>query len=287
MIELRARTADEVSLSVRAFPAPGPRAIMVCGHAMMANGRYMHKPAVSFAEYMAGEGVSTYVFDFRAHGQSVPPAPERSSTHSFDTYVQQDLPAVMAEVAEHAGVERGELGYLGHSLGGNVALAAIASGTITAPRRLSLWAASLWLEGPSGSRKRRLLMRSYQAMAHVFGSAPIRRLGLGSDDESYSYVRQMNAWCQSGRWSSLAGVDYEQGLASIEVPTLGVVGAGDRLCSPAGANRFLCQLPRSRPLRVVGTEFGDAFDPDHFTLFTDARMQPVWRELAAFMVGDD
>jgi hypothetical protein len=32
---------------------------------------------------------------------------------------------------------------------------------------------------------------------------------------------------------------------------------------------------------VVGVAGGDAIDADHFTLFTEPRLAPVWRELAA------
>jgi predicted alpha/beta hydrolase len=285
MIDLRASTLDGVELSVRGFPANGePQAVLLCGHAMMANARYLHRPENGFASAMAAMGVSTYVFDFRAHGQSVPPAPGRSSKHCFDDYVHLDLPAVCARVAAHAGVAETQLCYLGHSLGGVAALAAIGTGAMPTPRRLSLWAVSLWLEGPGGRWKRRALMASYQLAAQLLGKAPIRRLGLGTDDESLGYVKQLNRWAQTGAWTSEQGHDYEADLASIDVPTLGVLGAGDTLCAPADANRFLEVLPGALPLRLVGRAQGDALDPDHFTLFTDARMQPVWRELVDFLI---
>jgi hypothetical protein len=35
----------------------------------------------------------------------------------------------------------------------------------------------------------------------------------------------------------------------------------------------------------VGRAAGDAIDPDHFQLFTDARLAPRWSQLASFLAG--
>lgn len=281
--ELCPRTEDGVQLSVRVFPASSPKAVLLCGHAMMANGRYFHRAGHSFAANLAEQGVSTYVFDFRGHGQSVPPSPRARPGFCFDDYVRYDLPAVWEAVSAHAGVASDELCYLGHSLGGLAGLAAIGTGTVVAPRRLSLWAVSLWLEGKGGSLSRRAIMGLYRVVAEALGYAPIRRLRLGSDDESLGYVQQLSDWALHGAWTSRSGTDYEASLESIEVPTLVVVGEGDRLCGPADVERFRRQLSGALPLRVVGQRHGDAIDPNHFSLFTDTRMRPAWRELAQFL----
>lgn len=281
MDTLRVLTDDGVSLSVRRFRAETPRrAALLCGHAMMARGSYLHG---NFAAHLAREGIDCYVFDWRGHGESVPPSPRQRPGWAFEHYVHCDLPAVWDAVAEDAGIAPGELCYLGHSLGGVVALAALGAGTIPRPRRLSLWAVSLWLEGRQGRAHRKILFDVADRLAGWIGHAPVRRLGLGSDDEPAGYVAQLADWCRTGRWRGLDGFDFEAALENIDVDTWAVVGAGDRLCGPADASRFLERLPAGRPLRIVGRERGDALDPDHFTLFTRAQMTPVWNELIEFL----
>ena len=58
------------------------------------------------------------------------------------------------------------------------------------------------------------------------------------------------------------------------------VGAGDWMCTPRDAAGFAGHFACSAPLRVVGTMFGDALDPDHFELFTRPELRPLWLDLA-------
>jgi len=279
-------TADGVRLSLVRVAARGPRrAVLLCTHAMMAHGRYFGAARRhSFAEYLAHAGLDVFVLDWRGHGGSRPPDARRARW-SFDAYVEHDLPAALAAVADAAGVTPGAITVLGHSLGGLVTLAALGTGRVPAIGRLALAATSVWLPGPTGSRLRRTLMAIYAASARPLGFAPIRALRLGTDDENRAYVEQLAGWARTGRWTSRAGVDYQAALPAITVPAWAFVGAGDRLCRPADAEVLRAALPGAPPLRVVGTAAGDAFDPDHFTLFTDGRMKPLWDELIAFAAG--
>lgn len=256
--------------------------MLLCGHAMMARGGYL---AGAFAEHLAGRGVDVYALDWRGHGESVPPAAARGDDWGFERYVHQDLPAALRAVSEDAEVAEGELCYLGHSLGGVVALAALGLGTVVAPRKLTLWSTSLWLPGPQGSRWRRHVLGSAAALASACGRAPVRRFRAGSDDEPATYVAQLAEWARSGRWRSPRGVDYEALLGGVDVDTWAVVGDGDRLCRPGDAARFLAALSRARPLRRVGRRHGDALDADHFTLFTRRALAPLWDELVDFLGG--
>lgn len=276
------RTTDGVELAIHHFKAQGDRkAVLLCGHAMMANGSYFNRRG-SFAEYLSQAGIDCYVLDWRAHGDSVPPLP-RFSGHCFDDYVRFDLPAAWSAVAADAGIEAGELCYLGHSLGGMVGLAAIGTQQVAQPRRLSLWAASLWLEGAHGNPLRNAVSSIYLMSTKLLGYAPIRRLRLGSDDESTGYVQQLHSWGVSTEWTSLEGVHYEDTLGTVSAPTFSVVGDADKLCRPRDAERFRRQLPNAQPLRIVGRRHGDPIDPDHFSLFTNRAMTGVWDEFVAFL----
>jgi pimeloyl-ACP methyl ester carboxylesterase len=281
---LSAVTADGVTLALTRVPARGSRrAVLLCTHAMMANGRYFGAGdgaarGGGFADTLAAAGVDVFVLDWRGHGRSRPPVPGKDDW-CFDDYVERDLPAALAAVSAAARVATYDVAVLGHSLGGSVALAAVGAGLRV--RRLVLAATSLWLPGPRGPWRRRAVMGVYAGAARVLGRAPIRALRLGSDDEPRGYVTQLAGWARTGQWTSRRGVDHMAALAGIDVPVWAFSGAGDRLCAPADAHVMLARLRGAPALRVVGVAGGDAIDADHFTLFTEPRLAPVWRELAA------
>lgn len=265
-----ATTSDGVRLAVRRWaPAAGAarRAVVLCGHAMMANGRYFER---GFAQHLAARGIDVFVLDWRGHGASVPPSPRRDRW-TFEHYVERDLPAAIDHVAKVAGVAARELCYLGHSLGGLVGLAAFGVGRVPAPRRLSLWATSVWLPGRRGPWRRRALMKLYDWSTRPRGYAPVRALRVGTDDEQRGYVRELTGWAANGRWP------YADTLHRIASPTLAVTGAQDRLSRPADAQVLLDRLPGALPLRVV--------DGDHFSLFTRTELAGTWDELSAFLQG--
>lgn len=282
--QIAAVTADGVRLVMRRFPARGSgHGVVLCTHAMMVNGRYFHGKDGGFAAALAAQGLDVFVLDWRGHGESKPPRAD-GGTWTFDDYVSLDLPAALAAVAEASGAASGEVAVLGHSLGGLVTLAALGTGVVRV-RRLVLAATSVWLPGRHGPWRRRAIMRVYDGVARRLGYAPIRRLRLGSEDEPASYVAQLAGWARTGCWTSGSGVDYLAALAAVDVPVWAVVGAGDNLCRPDDARVLLRRLPGEPvapppPLRIVARADGDAFDPDHFTLFTRHEMAPVWDEIA-------
>jgi predicted alpha/beta hydrolase len=269
--EVEARTADGVTLRLDRVPAVGERkATVLCLHAMMTDGRYFGaRRDDGFAAHLAARGLDVVVADFRGHGRSTPPT-AGPDDWTFDDLVVRDLPALVDAAKPDA--------ILGHSLGGLVACAGIATGAIAAPAKLLLAATSVWLgETPA----RRALMAAYRGVTVLFGKAPIRAIGAGTADESKSYVEQLTGWARANRWTSLSGIDYLIALEAIDVPTWAFVGAGDWMSRPSDAAGFSGRIRRSRPLRVVGRRHGDPMDPDHFQLFTRRELTRLWDEVVA------
>jgi alpha-beta hydrolase superfamily lysophospholipase len=261
--QLVARTADGVALAIDRVRAQGTaHGAVVCLHAMMTDGRYFgtRRPD-GFAAELAARGLDVYVADFRGHGRSVPPRAGHSEW-SFDDLVELDLPAIVAAVPPGAAL-------LGHSLGGLVACAALATARIPAPRKLVLAATSVWL---GETRARRALMAAYRGLAAVAGKAPIRALRIGSADESRLYVEQLTGWARSGRWTSLRGIDYLAALEAIDVPAVAFCGGADWMCRPDDAVRVAGRIRTCGQVRVVEKA-------DHFSLFT----RPELRDLRAWI----
>jgi len=260
-----ATTSDGVTLRYDRVPGDGPR--VLCLHAMMTDGRYFGaRRDNGFAHAL---GAETFVADFRGHGESQPPV-AGDDDWSFDDLVERDLPALIAAIKPDA--------ILGHSLGGLVTLAGIATGTIAPPKRLVLAATSVWL---GGDISRRAIMAAYRGVTALFGKAPIRALRAGTADESKGYVAQLTGWSRSGRWTSLAGLDYMAALETVRVPALAVTGAGDWMCKPDDASAIARRV--NAPVRIAGTAHGDPMDPDHFQLFTRPELTQLRGELARFL----
>jgi alpha-beta hydrolase superfamily lysophospholipase len=253
--ELAARTADGVTLRLDRVRAQGEaRGAVVCLHAMMTDGRYFgaRRPD-GFVAALAARGLDVYVAEFRGHGRSQPPHAGKDGDWSFDDLVELDLPAIVAAVPPGAVV-------LGHSLGGLVACAALGTARIPPPRGLVLVTTSVWL---GETRQRRALMAAYRGVAQLAGKAPIRAFGLGSADESRTYVEQLTGWCRSGRWTSLRGLDYLAALSAIDVPAVAIAGGRDWMCRPADADRIAARISTCAPLEVIaGARHFDVFARD-------------------------
>ncbi|MEJ7600605.1 MAG: alpha/beta fold hydrolase [Kofleriaceae bacterium] len=280
--ELRAPTVDGITLRIDRLRGAGTgKGVVVCLHAMMTDGRYFGaRREHSFAAALVDAGYDVLVADFRGHGRSTPPRAGEDDW-SFDDLVELDLPAIISCATEISGCSPGALTLIGHSRGGLVATAARATGRIDPPRLVVLPATAVWLVGPGGDLRRRAVMAAYRGLTALFGKAPIRALRVGTADEAPTYVRQLTGWARSARWTSLRGIDYRAQLATITTPVWPLVGAGDWMCTVDDARGFAADIPTATPVRVVGTRFGDALDPDHFQLFTWPALRPVWDELIA------
>jgi predicted alpha/beta hydrolase len=243
-------TSDGVVLALRRWPAAGERrAVALLVHAMMANAAYL----APFAAALAADGIEAWTLDLRGHGASVPPWPRRDRW-GFSAYVERDLPAALA----HTGADV----YLGHSLGGLAGVAAFASGAAPPPRRLVLVATTPWTRGVAAQRA---TVEALVLAARPLGYLPVRRLGLGTDDENLQYLTDFANFVRSDKFC--------ENPQNLTMPTLVVVGGKDRLCRPEDARAIADSL--SGPVR-----WRTARASGHFGFFRDASLA---REIADFM----
>lgn len=256
------------------------------GPAMMVSRRVWSRHGGGLAEHLVARGHRVMTFDFRGHGDSGPPA-SRGVDWTYEDLVERDLPAVLAEARARFG---GPVSWIGHSLGGHVAAAALGHGLV-ALDRLALLAANVWLPRWEPSRRRRAeklaVLAGMRAVIGGVGKFPTRRLGLGSDDEARSYLGAFFRWWREDAWRSADGrTDHAASLSRVAVPVLQVTSQGDRLnCVPASGALFLDAFERA-PRRLVEARRGTlpgGFAPDHMQLVTDTRSRPLWDEVAAFV----
>jgi len=280
------RCADGTRLSVGLLRPEGePRGVVLASHAMMVNARSLDRPmGAGFASTLAQSGLLVLVADLRGHGQSGTPA-ARGGDWSYDDLVYQDVPTLVA-LAQEQGPDL-PLFIAGQSLMGHVAMAWLGQNPDAAVRGMVLLAGNVCLDHGEPSLRNRLRRRRdvviTDLLMALFGYFPARRLGMGTDDESKPYFKQLNGFAGGGGWRSRDGVDYLAGLAQIRTPILEVVGRADRYwCNRNTARAFLAPVPQELvSIWDAGRgEHGLDFDPGHMQVVTDHRCAPLWQEVA-------
>jgi predicted alpha/beta hydrolase len=287
---IEVRTADGQTLfaDVRE-PASKARGIAVLAHAMFARRTTFTRPAEgSLAELFSRSGYRTIAFDFRGHGDSEPTAGDGGSW-SYDDLVRSDLPTVVAcAKGRWSGLP---LVVVGHSLGGNVALASQGLGVLGADA-LVVVATNMWTRRHETSLRRwmakRALMEAFDVVCRKRGYLPARALRIGSDDESARYMAALIRCVRHGRWTSDDGRDDYADLTSrIAVPVAVVASKGDRLfCRPECAERMVEKIRGPRLIERVERSDDGSAPPGHMGLVTSGRVREVYRRVIEWLASN-
>jgi predicted alpha/beta hydrolase len=283
-------TASGISLAVEVREPPRARATAILLHSSMASRRiWSSRSDAGFAAVLAEQGVRTLALDFRGHGESGVSA-SRGGRWNFDDLVREDLPALCRAARERWPADR--LSLVGHSLGGQVAIASVATGLADADA-IAVLATNVVLpsEEPNPFLRARkgAAAQGMRAVTKAFGYFPARRLGLGSDDEAAPYVDSWTGHWERDQWTSddLA-IDYFAAMAGMRVPVLAVASVADRvLCTPQAAFRFI-QRASSAKVRfeLLRRSDDDRYGPpDHMEMVTTRRAVSSWRDTANFCLG--
>lgn len=266
--------------------AGGPRSAVVLSHAMMVDRRTLDQPAgQGLLSQLVAAGAAVLWLDQRGHGQSRP-HPAEGASWDYDALVA-DTGVAAAYLAER--FPETQRVAVGHSLFGHVALAYQARHAATQVGvgfdRLVLLAANVWLRElePLAWRWRLkcLSFAAMQAASAPLGYLPVRRLRLGTADESHPYLAQMGSWQETGDWCSQDGFSYLQALGQVRAEVLSVASEGDKLLAvPVCQLRLASRISGPLTHITVGERFGYACAPDHMGLVLDRRLVPLWREVA-------
>lgn len=261
--------------------------VAVLAHALMARrGAFDRPKGAGFAPFLAARGWCVVAFDFRGHGESRPPDAASATSFGYDDLVARDLPAVF-DFAGWRAREGLPVVAIGHSLGGHVTLAALATNAVRADAAVALGAAP-WIPELEPSMRRwwlkRAIVTAMLAVARRSGRFPARALRLGSDDEPQTFVADLERFARTGRWASAEGVDYLGALSRLHIPVLSVVSEGDRLeCRPACGVRLATRLGASSDVLRVTCGDEDSRAPDHMGILTNGRARSTWARMEEWM----
>jgi len=252
-------------------------------HAMMVDRRTFSRREGGLAQALVEAGFNVVAVDFRGHGRSGP-SPSDGGSWDYDDLVHSDVPAAVGWARQAFG---GRVAVMGHSLGGHVAAASLASGATEVDAFVAL-AANTWIAHLEPSRVTRwgrdLSMLALRGFARSFGYFPSRRLRVGTADEARPYVRDLARYHRRG-WRSRDGrVRYRQHFQDVHCPVLCVTAAGDRfLAPPEYAARWFHGFPELEVWRVDDGVHGGVGCPGHMDLVTDPAQIAVWEGIARWL----
>jgi alpha-beta hydrolase superfamily lysophospholipase len=274
--------------------SPQGRPVALLGHAMMTNRRSLDRPpGRGLASFFAERNWHVFTVDMPGHGEAGPGAAEGAD------WTYDDLVAAMGCAIEFVHRRRPDapLVVLGHSLCSHLTINARGLDPRLPVAAIVAFSGGVWLPRWEPSRwfrwRKRWTVRVMQWVVARAGRLPVRRLRLGNADESRSYLAQLSDMVEADRWRSGDGkVDYVEATARCDVPTLGVIAAGDRFLSrPDAVCGYYAHVGSAASRRRVttmlarGRDKGLARDPDHMSLVTDPSSRPFWEEAATWVEG--
>ena len=282
-------TTSGITLAVEVREPERARCTAILLHSTMASRRIWNASNGGFASVLAEHGVRTLALDFRGHGESGVPA-ARGGRWNFDDLVREDLPALCRAARERW--PRDRLTLIGHSLGGQVAVAAAATGLVDADS-IAVLATNVWLPGEEPNdflRARKAgVVRIMRAVTAARGHFPARALRVGSDDEAAPYIEGWaRNWYRDHWMSDDLAVDYHAAMATLRVPILAIASVADRfLCTPQAAFRFIRRASSAKVRFELIRRSDDEGQPppDHMAIVTTRSAASSWHDTANFCLG--
>jgi pimeloyl-ACP methyl ester carboxylesterase len=230
---------------VRLHPRGGAVARVVVAHGANNDALY---PLLPLFEALVGAGMEVFAFDLDGNGWE-----------STTRYARDTAPRAVGDGVRAAGAGRAPLPLhlVGHSLGGSLALRALADGDAGEAASLVLLSSPLRVE--FGARTAAAELAGFLAPATAalrryygwWGLVPaVGRLKRAAypfrwtppSGDAFGYVGEVQAL--------LDALALERAAPAVRVPTLLVYGEGDALVPPAQGERLAALLPHAQLVRV-------------------------------------
>ncbi len=237
---------------------------MVLSHALgLTQDGFRYGAGPTLASTLSRAGFAVYLLAHRGDREALPPGSR--ARVSFDHIVEQDLPAALERVLDHAGAKRAL--WVGHGLGGQLGLVmASRLGGDGLAGLVALCAATRFERPRSDARRAvtlsrmlpahwRVPARSLARLAAPFveGEAPVSSLctqspsprlrGLlefASEDLPLGLLAQLSTWLEHGSLVDSRGmVDYREALVGARCPLLVLSSSGDALAPPPAVEASL------------------------------------------------
>ncbi len=246
-----------------AAPSPHPLLITCAdgtplqGHLFAARGDQSRPPVLigpatgvpqrfyfRFADWLAGQGHTVLVFDYRGIGQSLR-GPLRHCRASLLEWAQQDLVAALNTLLAHTGAERALL--IGHSAGGQ--MMGLMPNHHRIARVVGVATSTGWFQAmrPGFKWQARFALRLAVPLASRFkGYGPTSWFGLGEDLPA-DVARQWGQWCAAGGYATngVKGRPAEDFHAQVRMPITVLHASDDDIANTATVADLLRTFPNA------------------------------------------
>ena len=283
----RTLTADGVELAVTRLEggAAGDRGVPVVLMAgtFCQRSFWVSPRGIGLGPYLRDRGFDVWILEPRGHGLS--PKDSRYRRWSAEDQLEYDLPAVQGLVDSQTGRSAH---WVGHSWGGLAIVASLAAGWLDSALvragvvlGANISAGDIWIRND-------VLRGLVWTLLTVVGGVPARAFRLGPESESRAYVLDFVRWKRpGGRWETLDGRSYWEGVREIEEPLLAIAAAADTSDPEQGCRELYDALgsPDKRYL-LLGRETGFSHDYGHVEMIVGRQApQEVWPEIACWLEG--
>lgn len=259
--------SDGYALTAELLEAAQPRATVLVAGAMGVPRRFYRR----FAQYLAGEGFSCLLFDYRGIGDSAPKQLRGFEVTAVE-WAEKDLAAAVSFLRTRSP----ELPtvFLGHSVGGQllglVPNARELSGAVFIASQSGHW--RLW----NGPRRLQMLGVWYigiPVLTRLFGYLPMKVLGQG-ENLPLGVARQWATWGRHPKYVLSSGA---AGYAAFDRP-LRVFGFSDDWYAPERAVRELASFYEQAPreISVVSPSEIGSKSIGHFGAFSERFSSSLW-----------
>lgn len=187
-----------------------------------------------------------------------------------------DLPEVQKYLLSES---RGPFYWFGHSFGGVVLSKALAQSLDLAEISGVVLVASQCEVGLKMLKPPLSYITKF--MSRFGGYFPAKRLRIGSFDEPTSAMEDACNWTVAFRKKT----SFFNGFENISVPTLGIVGAGDKSDPPEGCGSFMSKIgSNDKEFKVLGKSTGFSEDFTHAGIIVSKAAQlEVWPLLHSWL----
>ncbi len=276
--------ADGTALQGHVLAARGdtPRLPVLIGPATGVPQRFYFR----FADWLAAQGHTVLVFDYRGIGQSLT-GPLKGHPATLLQWAQQDLVAALDALLAHTGAERALL--VGHSAGGQ--MMGLLPNHHRSARVVGVATSTGWFKAmrPGFKWQARFALRLAVPLAsRIKGYGPTSWFGLG-EDLPRTVALQWGQWCEAGGYATngVKGRPGEDFHARVGMPITVFHAADDDIANPATVADLLRTFPaaRHRVHHIQPRQHG-LKGIGHINWFRSSH-QALWPMLAAALHGAD
>ncbi|MEY4763451.1 MAG: hypothetical protein RI907_124 [Pseudomonadota bacterium] len=234
--------ADGTALQGHVLSARGdtPRLPVLIGPATGVPQRFYFR----FADWLAAQGHTVLVFDYRGIGQSLK-GPLKGHRATLLQWAQQDLVAALDALLAHTGAERAVL--IGHSAGGQ--MMGLLPNHHRIARVVGVATSTGWFKAmrPGFKWQARFALRLAVPLAsRIKGYGPTSWFGLGEDLPT-TVARQWGQWCEAGGYATngVKGRPQEDFHAQVSMPITVLHASDDDIANTATVADLLRTFPNA------------------------------------------